>query len=137
VPESPQVLYNIFRVYIKEDIFYSDQGLIPKGKRQKWPPNVDIFPPATAHFHLTCPELCSINGSPSSPFSHTPLPSLLCSAEQGTPPSSPWRPLPSHGCIPSLHLLARPLLCSLAWRRWLEVEEDLPWVYDEWARGHG
>jgi hypothetical protein len=94
MPESPPVMYKICRVYIKEDILCSDQGLIPKGKRQKWPPNVDIFPPATIHCHLTCPDLCSINGSPPSPFSHTPLPSLLCSAEQGAPPPSPRCPLP-------------------------------------------
>jgi hypothetical protein len=120
VPESPQALYKICRVYMKEDIFYSDQGPIPKGKRQKWPPNVDIFPSATAHCHLTCPALCSINGSPPSPFSHTPLPSLLCSAEQGAPSSSRWRPPPdiaiSPPCTSQSGPFSAPLRGGDGWR---------------------
>jgi hypothetical protein len=92
VLESPLVLYKICRVYIKEDISYSNLDPIPRGKQRKWAPKVALPSPTTCWCSLTCPELGSINGSSLSPFSHTPLPSRLCSAEQGAPPSSPWRP---------------------------------------------
>jgi hypothetical protein len=57
VLESPQVLYMICRVYIKEDILCSNLDPIPRGKRQKRPPNVGPITSTTAHSCLTCPEL--------------------------------------------------------------------------------
>jgi hypothetical protein len=53
----------------------------------------------------------------------TPFPSLFGWA--GSSSFFPMAPSPSYGRLPSLHLLARPLLSTLAWMRWLEVEEDL------------
>jgi hypothetical protein len=55
--ESPQVLYTICRVYIKEDILCSDQGSIPKGKCQNWASKVVLPSPAS---RLSCAELCSM-----------------------------------------------------------------------------
>jgi hypothetical protein len=52
----------------------------------------------------------------------TPFPSLFGWA--GSSSFLPMAPSPIHGRLPSLHLPARPLLCSLAWRRWLEEEDD-------------
>jgi hypothetical protein len=88
VPESPQVLNKICSVYIKEHIFCSDPGPIPNRKGRKLPCNIGTVTPATAHCHLTCLELCSINGS-TSPLSLPP----------------PGRPLsPSQQLAPLLHL---------------------------------
>jgi hypothetical protein len=70
---SPQSLYKICRVYLKEHIFCSDPGLIPNRKRQKRPSNVGAVTPGTCWCSLTCPELGSINGSPPSPTSHLHL----------------------------------------------------------------
>jgi hypothetical protein len=47
VLESPQVLYLICRVYIKEQILCSDPGSISKEKCQKWASKVAL-PPAAA-----------------------------------------------------------------------------------------
>jgi hypothetical protein len=112
VPESHQSLYKICRVYIKEDISCSGQGPIPRGRRQKWSPNVDTFPPATYWCSLTYTELCSINGSTSSSPLPTPLfllPSgsaqehpLLPMASLSPATSSPWTPptpSSSHGAL--------------------------------------
>jgi hypothetical protein len=85
------VLYKIYRVYIKEDTFYSNLDPIPSRKRQKWPPNVDTFAPATCWCSLTCPEFGSINGSPlppSSPPRHSPSPSRQQQAEHLSATSS-------------------------------------------------
>jgi hypothetical protein len=71
---------------------YTDQGPIPNRKRQKWPPNVDTLPPATCWCSLACPELCSINGSPPSPFSLTPSPLFLLSVPTLNMASSAARP---------------------------------------------
>jgi hypothetical protein len=68
VLESPQVMYKICRVYIKEDISYSNLDPIPRGKRRKWAPKVALPSPAICWCSLTCPELGTINGSPPSPF---------------------------------------------------------------------
>jgi hypothetical protein len=88
VLESPQALYKICRVYIKEDIFYSDQGPILKGKCQKWPPKINIFPPATALCCLTCPELLLYKWQYQPPFSSPHATFLLLSGsalEKGPP----------------------------------------------------
>jgi hypothetical protein len=90
VPESTQVLYKICRVYIKEDILCSNQDPIPSRKCQNTLPKVVTFAPATAHCCLTCPELCSINGSTHpSPFSVTPSPQLGLSFTLALGRSSP------------------------------------------------
>jgi hypothetical protein len=57
VPESPQSLYKICRVYIKEYILCSNLDPILRGKRRKLPPNVDTITPATALCCLTYPDL--------------------------------------------------------------------------------
>jgi hypothetical protein len=78
VLESPQVLYTICRIYIKEQIFCSDPDPIPNKKGRKLPPNAGTVTPATCWCSLPCPELGSINGSPlpsSSPPRHSPSPS--------------------------------------------------------------
>jgi hypothetical protein len=116
VPESPQSLYTIYRVYIKEDISCSGQGPIPRGRRQKWPPNVHTFPPATCWCSLTCAELCSTNGSTSSSPLPTPLFLLPSGSAQEHPllpmaslspatssPGTPPAPSSSHGAL--LHVV--------------------------------
>jgi hypothetical protein len=54
----------------------------------------------------------------------TPFPSLFWLSRELL--LLPHGALPHPWLSPLPHLPARPLLCSLAWRRWLEVEEDLP-----------
>jgi hypothetical protein len=70
VPESPQSLYTICRLYIKEDILCINQDPIPSRKCQNTPSKVVSVAPATCCSLLTFLELGSKNGSP------CPLPSL-------------------------------------------------------------
>jgi hypothetical protein len=64
VPESPQSLYTICRLYIKEDILCSNQDPIPSRKCQNTSSKVVTVAPATCCSLLTFLELGSINGSP-------------------------------------------------------------------------
>jgi hypothetical protein len=94
VPESPQALYNICRVYIKEDISYSDRDPNPNRRRQKCPSKAALpsLPPVADGWHVQ--SFLSINGSPPlSLLPHTtPFPSLFGWAGSTSP--SPRRPLP-------------------------------------------
>jgi hypothetical protein len=54
----------------------------------------------------------------------TPFPSLFWLSRELL--LLPHGALPYPWLSPLPHLPARPLLCSLPWRRWLEVEKDLP-----------
>jgi hypothetical protein len=93
--ESPQVLYTICRVYIKEQIFCSDLGPIPNRKGRKLPPNAGTITPATCWCSLPCPELGSINGSTSpSPFLPHAI-SLLSLASVGASSGSSQAQSPS------------------------------------------
>jgi hypothetical protein len=92
VLESPQVLYKICRVYIKEDISYSNLYPIPRGKRRKGAPKVALPSPATCWCSLTYPELGSINGSPCPLLlPHAILPLPHCNSKPSTSLA------PSHG----------------------------------------
>jgi hypothetical protein len=51
VLKSPQVLYTICRVYIKEQIFCSDPGSTPKGKYQNWTSKV-VLPSPQADWYV-------------------------------------------------------------------------------------
>jgi hypothetical protein len=93
VPESSQVLYKICRVYIKEDIFYSDQGPILSTNSKKRAAKVAMPPVAAGwcdqssvaatHAHQWTKHASSI---------YTPCPSLLLPWPSTSP--SPRRPLP-------------------------------------------
>jgi hypothetical protein len=86
VLKSPQVLYTICRVYIKEQIFCSDPGSIPKGKYQNWTSKV-ILPSHASR--LICAELCSCRPCPPMAEAAPPL-FIPCWA-----PDSPQLALPS------------------------------------------
>jgi hypothetical protein len=68
----------ICRLYIKEDILYSNQGSIPKAKCQNTPPKVALPPlsPAAAVWHIQSllynysPPLSSPMAIPPSPLEH-------------------------------------------------------------------
>jgi hypothetical protein len=117
VPESPQSLYTIYRVYIKEDISCSGQGPIPRGRPKKWPPNIHTFPPATCWCSLTCAELCSINGSTSSSPLPTPL-FLLPSGSAQEHHLPPWLPSPQQHLPRGCPMLRAPPMapCSMSLR---------------------
>jgi hypothetical protein len=123
VPESPQVLYKICIVYIKEDILCSDQGSIPKGKCQKWAPKVALPSPAS---RLTCAELCrppptppmaearSLLLYPKRPAPSLPLHAIVYSSQPSSSStwySHPWHLFSSMACSPPQ--TASPFL----WRR--------------------
>jgi hypothetical protein len=114
VPESPQSLYTICRLYTKEDILCSDQGSIPKGKCQKWAPKVAL-PPAAAGWHDQSSAVCRPRppmAAASTPFkngSTCPAPFL---------PHVVHNPSPCSTELPRHSLLSSPLLCcARCWPR--------------------
>jgi hypothetical protein len=102
VSESPQVLYKICRVYIKEDMLCSDQGLIPKGKCQKWAPKVALPSPAS---RLTCAELCR---PPPTPLMAEARSLLLY-------PKQPAPSLPQYAIVYSSRPSSSSTWCSHPW----------------------
>ena len=115
--ESPQVLYTIYRVYIKEQIFCSDPGPIPNRKCQNWASKVVLPSPAS---RLSCAELCSMppmstndcserlfKWQPTCPAPFLPTPSSLSLTAAASPCPLPPRLLlgatASHGAL--LHVV--------------------------------
>jgi hypothetical protein len=96
-------MYKICRVYIKEDIFYSDQGPIPKGKCQKRLSKVALPSPTT---RLTCLELCSYRPCPPMDGSRSLLLYPECPA--------PFLPHAVHNPSPCSTELPRPLSALLS-----------------------
>jgi hypothetical protein len=124
MPESPQALYKICRVYIKEDISCSNLGPIPNRKGRKLPPIVSTATSATCWYSLTCPEHGSINGSPCPlllPPRHPPSPSRQQQVENLSS-SLPWACVPLLAAMAELHTAAANLLCVHI----PEKEEDSP-----------
>jgi hypothetical protein len=134
VLESPQVLYKICRVYIKEDISYSNLDPIPRGKRRKGAPKVALPSPTTCWCSLTYPELGSINGSPCLlllPPRHPPSPSLQQQAEHLSS-SLPWACVPLPAAMVERHTAAATY-CACTFQR----KKKTPPVHDVWAQGQG
>ena len=115
--ESPQSLYTICRLYIKEDILCSDQGSIPKEKCQTHPFKVALSSPASM---LTCQSSAACRPRPPMAAASTPF-------KNGSTCPAPFLPHVVHNpspCsteLPRHSLLASPLLCAL-------LAAPTPWV---------
>jgi hypothetical protein len=105
VPESPQSLYIICRLYIKEDILCSNQDPNPNRKGQKRPPNVGPVTPATSHCCLTCPKLSLHLSSCPHPWITAAIPPPLARPAPALRPAGGQRPLrgSSPRSKPSIH----------------------------------
>jgi hypothetical protein len=140
VPESPQSLYTICRLYIKEDILCSNQDPNPNRKGQKRPPNVGSVTPATAH----CSLLSDISRALSpfkqllSPMDHSsqpppplarPAPALWPAGGQRPLRGSSPRSKPSiHGKrpMPSSSMTKLPCAHHSSWLSSLGEQQPLP-----------